>query len=74
MKGVPFEGFFPVTPSKIGKLLKTHSYFFEQAICFFFTGNRRFKTRIIVFIEDLLITVGCGMPFSRLFVIGSWIN
>ena len=36
MKGVPFEGFFPVTPSKIGKLLKTHNYFFEQAICFFF--------------------------------------
>ena len=36
MKGVPFEDFFPVAPSKIGKLLKTHSYFFEQAICFFF--------------------------------------
>ena len=67
MKGVPFEEFFPGAPSKIGELLKTSSYFFEQAICFFFSGNRRFKTRIIVFIEDLLITVGCGMIFSRFF-------
>ena len=35
MKGVPFEEFFPGAPSKIGELLKTSSYFFEQAICFF---------------------------------------
>ena len=72
MKGVPFDDFFPVAPSKIGELLKTPSYYLEQVICFFFllvTGL--FKTRIIVFIEDLLITVGCGTLFSRLIVIGS---
>lgn len=73
MKGVPFEDFFSVTPSKIGISYKklTATFLSKLSVFFFFTGNRRFKTRIIVFIEDLLITVGCGMLFSRLFVIGS---
>ena len=51
-----FEVFFPGAQSKIGKLLKSNSCFVEQAI-FYFTVNQCFRTRVIVFIEQLLITV-----------------
>ena len=45
----------PGASSKLSELLKTNSYSVEQAISYF-TFNRCFKTRIIVFIHDLLFT------------------
>ena len=50
------EVFLLGAPSKIGELLKTNSCSVEQAISYF-TVNRCFKTKIIVFIDHLSITV-----------------
>ena len=51
--GWPLEVFF----RGIGVVFKTNSCLVEQAISYF-TVNRCFKAKIIVFINDLLIVVG----------------
>ena len=70
---MPFEDFFPEAPGKIGELLKTNSYFFEQASFFFFLMVTGVSKQELLFslTEEILINVDYGMLFSRLFVFGS---
>ena len=78
--GMAFRGLYPAAPSKVGFFFSTNSCPLGQTIRYF-TVNWCFKTRILVFIVEPLITVGWmlfhGLRdwfFLNTFVIGPWMN
>ena len=62
--GMVFRGLFPAAPSKVGCCFLFCFFCFSTNSCLlghtirYFTVNRCFKTRILVFIVDPLISVG----------------